>query len=121
MWRYFGHPCFRAADFKPSSTRQFGICARCNHHADKCLVITTSPRVVRQVPLPYGFSFLDLREIGRSVGERLVVDHARLEVLCQRLPAKYTPATPATKSSRKSRETPPGWIIARWTNCSSPR
>jgi hypothetical protein len=76
------------------------------HHADKCLVITTSPRVVRQVPLPYGFSFLDLREISRLVGERLIVDRARLEVLSQRLPAKYTSATPATKASRKSRRDP---------------
>ena len=76
------------------------------HQADKGLVITTSPRVVRQVPLPYGFSFLDLREIGRLVGERLIVDHARLKVLSQRLPAKYTPSTPATKASRKSRRDP---------------
>jgi hypothetical protein len=76
------------------------------HHADKCLVITTSPRVVRQVPLPYGFSFLDLREISRLVGERLIVDRARLEVLSQRLPAKYTSATPTTKASRKSRRDP---------------
>ena len=34
------------------------------------------------------------------------MDRARLEVLSQRLSAKYTPATPATKASRKSRRDP---------------
>jgi len=74
--------------------------------ADKRLVITTSPWVARQVHLPHGFEFLDLREIGRWVGERLIVDRTRLDSLVQELPGKSTPAKPEIKAPRKSRRNP---------------
>lgn len=74
--------------------------------ADKGLVITTSPQVARQVQLPHGFTFLDLREIGRMVGRRLAVDQARLTSLVHALPGKSSSAKPATKASRKFRQDP---------------
>ena len=55
------------------------------HLADKGLVITTSPQVARQVQLPHGFAFVDLREIGRMVGRRPQVDQTRLTSLVQGL------------------------------------
>ena len=76
------------------------------HLADKGLVMTTSPQVVRQVPLPYGFEFLDLREIGRLVGERLIVDHARLGSFVQGLSGKAMPAKREVKAPRKGRREP---------------
>ena len=44
------------------------------HRAEKGVVITTSPRVARQVRLPGGYEFLDLSEIARSEGDRLMLD-----------------------------------------------
>lgn len=74
--------------------------------ADKRLLITTSPGVARQVHLPHGFEFLDLQEIGRLIGERLIVDRTRLDSLVQELPGKSTPAKPKLKAPRKSRRNP---------------
>jgi hypothetical protein len=48
------------------------------HPADKGLVITTSQNVVRQIPLPSGYEFLDLREIMKVTSGRLTLDTARL-------------------------------------------
>ena len=74
--------------------------------ADKRLLITTSPWVARQVHLPHKFQFLDLREIGRLVGERLIVDRTKLDSLVQDLPGKSTPPKPELKALRKSRRNP---------------
>ena len=83
------------------------------HHADKGLVITTSPQVARQVQLPHGFAFLDLREIGRTVGQRLFVDQARLGSLVHALPGKSSLARPVIKASRKSARSRPAWIFVQ--------
>jgi hypothetical protein len=61
---------------------------------EKGLVVTTSPQVARQVHLPHGFAFLDLRDICRTVGSELMVDHARL--------ASFVNALPNPSSRRKS-------------------
>jgi hypothetical protein len=76
------------------------------HHADKGLVITTSPRVARLVQLPHGFAFLDLREIGRMVGLRLKVDQARLDYFVHASPGRPSLGTHAIKASHKIRREP---------------
>jgi hypothetical protein len=48
------------------------------HPADKGLVITTSQNVVRHIPLPNGYEFLDLREIARATAGGLTLDAIRL-------------------------------------------
>jgi hypothetical protein len=46
------------------------------HPTGAGFVVTTSHYVARQVQLPNGFEFLDLGEIIRWVGDRLIVDRA---------------------------------------------
>jgi hypothetical protein len=46
--------------------------------ADLGVVVTSFPGVARQVRLPHGYEFLDLREIGRVAEDRLVLDSAKL-------------------------------------------
>jgi hypothetical protein len=76
-------------------------------HADKRLVVTTSPLVARLVRLPYGFEFLDLREIGRMVGQQLIVDQTRFDTLVRSLPRKSSAAKPEVDAPRKIRRQPP--------------
>jgi len=76
------------------------------HLADKGLVITTSPQVARQVQLPHGFAFVDLREIGRMVGRRPQVDQTRLTSLVQGLPRRSSIARGAVKPARNNRREP---------------
>ena len=49
------------------------------HPAGKGLVVTTSPHVTRHVPLPNGFELLDLGDIIRWAGDRLIVDRANFD------------------------------------------
>ncbi len=56
------------------------------HPAGKGLVLTTSPHVARQAQLPNGFEFLDLGDLIRAVGDRLIVDRANLD--SDRVPAR---------------------------------
>jgi hypothetical protein len=51
------------------------------HVANKGLVITTSSQVARQVQIPHGFTFLDLRDIIRMVGRRPQLDQTKLTSL----------------------------------------
>jgi hypothetical protein len=76
------------------------------HLVGKGLVITTSPRVATQVHLPHGFTFLDLREIGRMVGPQLRVDKARLASFLHALPNRSSLTKQAFKTSRKVRREP---------------
>jgi hypothetical protein len=46
--------------------------------ADLGVVVTFSPDVARWVRLPHGYTFLDLREIGRAAEDRLILDSAKL-------------------------------------------
>jgi hypothetical protein len=48
------------------------------HPADKGLVITTSKNVARQIPLPNGYEFLDLREIMKATAGGLALATSRL-------------------------------------------
>jgi hypothetical protein len=48
------------------------------HPADKGLVITTSQNVVRHIPLPNGYEFLELREIMKATEGGLTLDTTRL-------------------------------------------
>ncbi len=48
------------------------------HPADKGLVITTSQNVVRHIPLPNGYEFLDLREIMKATAGAPTLDTTRL-------------------------------------------
>ena len=54
------------------------------HRAEKGVVITTSPRVARQLRLPGGYEFLDLSEIVRSEGDQLTLDAGTARLLDQR-------------------------------------
>lgn len=75
-------------------------------HADRRLVITTSAQVTRQVPLPHGFVFLDLREITRMVGEQPIVDQTRFDILVRAMPVLSKTVKPPIKASPKIRQEP---------------
>jgi hypothetical protein len=74
--------------------------------ADKSLVVTTTPLVAGRVQLPANIQFLDLREIGRLVGRRLVVDEAKFATLVRGLPPASRPTKRAAKASQDSRRDP---------------
>ena len=76
------------------------------HPADKGLVITTSPHVARQVQLPNGFEFLDLRDIARSSGDRLFVSGANLASWVQGLLGRSLPAKRLVRGVQKDRREP---------------
>jgi hypothetical protein len=76
------------------------------HVADKGLVITTSPQAARRVRLPHGFAFLDLREIGQMVGQRLKIDQARLATFVHALAGRVSLAKRTTKTTREARREP---------------
>ncbi len=73
---------------------------------EKGLVVTTSPQVALQVQLPHGFAFLDLREIGRTVGSQLIVDQARLASFVNALPSRSSRPKRAITAVRKRRRDP---------------
>jgi hypothetical protein len=76
------------------------------HPVGKGLVLTTSPHVARQIQLPNGFEFLELADIIRSVGDRLIVDQAKLGSRVQGLLGKSMPAKPPVRASQKNRKEP---------------
>lgn len=76
------------------------------HPIGKGLVLTTSPHVARQVPLPNGFEFLELGDIIRSVGDRLIVDRANLDSRVLGLQGQSLPSKPPVRASRKDRKEP---------------
>jgi hypothetical protein len=76
------------------------------HPAGKGVVFTTSPHVARQVQLPNGFEFLDLGDIIRAVGDRLIIDRANLDSRVQALQGEPLPAKPPVRASRKNRKEP---------------
>ena len=76
------------------------------HPADKGLVITTSPHVARQVQLPNGFEFLDLRDIARSGGDRLFVIGANLASWVQGLLGRSLPAKRLVRGVQKNPREP---------------
>jgi hypothetical protein len=73
---------------------------------EKGLIVTTSPQVALQVQLPHGFAFLDLREIGRTVGSQLMVDKARLAYFVKALPNRTSRRNRAITAVHKKRREP---------------
>lgn len=76
------------------------------HPAGKGLVVTTSAHVARQVQLPNGFEFLDLGDISRLVGDRLIVDRTSLDSRVQGLLGRSLPAKRPVRAVRKNRKEP---------------
>jgi hypothetical protein len=54
---------------------------------NKAIVVTTSLQVARQVALPNGFEFLDLGDLSRSIGGRLILDRTNLDLRMRALSA----------------------------------
>lgn len=74
---------------------------------NKGLVITTSPHVAREIRLPNGYEFLDLREIARGGPGELTLDTARLGSWIRGMDA----ATGKGAPSRSGRPSPEAHII----------
>jgi hypothetical protein len=64
------------------------------------LVVTTSPHIARQIPLPNGFEFLDLGDILRWAGDRLILDRVHFDA---RMQALWGAAQPAQRPARALR------------------